>query len=107
QSSSRLLPHLGGDLRYDENQTSVSSNTSERSRANGFFYNLGADQPVFHWGELRNGLAQKKVQVAIAEQNYAEAWRLFVNDVRRGYLALIIEKSQLRAQRYALGLVKQ
>jgi outer membrane protein TolC len=107
RASSQMLPHLSGDLHYDENQTSISSNTDERSRANGFFYSLGADQPLFHWGELKNTMAKARLADAMAEISYKEAYRQFATDLRRAYLLLVWNKMRLKGERAAIALQKR
>lgn len=108
-ASSQLLPHVNGEIHYDSNTVSRADRGSagERSRQSGLFYSLGVDQPIFHWGELRNNTARARIAIAIEEKRYVEAWRVFAIDLRRQYLLLISKKMTLRATRYAQALLKR
>src|SRR5512138_1636965 len=75
-TASQRLPRIGGDLSYSENQTAVSGNTSTQNRDNGLFYRFEIGQALFHWGALKNDVARQRISVAVAEKNYAEAYRL-------------------------------
>jgi outer membrane protein TolC len=101
---SGLLPHLGTYVEYGVDSQAVSSNTGNSSRNEGFTYNANATQPIFQWGALKNQLAVQKVQVAISEKNYAEAYRGFVANLRKQYLGLVGQKLGLRNARFNLKL---
>lgn len=99
-------PNFGGHLDYVQNQTAVSGNSDTQSREGGLFYGLALNQPVYHWGALENQSAVARIGVAIAEKNYAEAYRLLIVDLRQRYLSLIVRKAFLRQARFALGLTE-
>lgn len=58
-------------------------------------YTLSINQPIFHWGALKNGTRIANLQLKIAQGQTAEAYRLLAEEVRSQYLALIIKKAYL------------
>ncbi len=101
---SPLLPSLGGSLAYGTTKNRVTNNGSASSAYSGFNYNFGLNQNLFQWGALRNQLEVQKVAETIAEKNYAEGYRIYVGNLRRQYLALIVNKLSLRNARLTLKL---
>lgn len=89
------LPRLGGNIRYDNSQTAISSDNSRRDRGGGVFYGIDLGQAVFHWGALKNESARARIGVAIAEKNYHEAFRLLAITLRQSYLELVAKKAAL------------
>lgn len=56
-------------------------------------------QPLYHWGERRNRARIGEIAQLIAEQNFREAYRQLAQEIRRGFLSLIVQKTALaRAQ---------
>jgi outer membrane protein TolC len=100
------LPRVDGHLDYTRNQTAISGNSATQTTDGGFFYGAGVSQPVFHWGALDNQSAAARIEVQIAEKNYAEGYRLVAYDLRQKYLSLIVRKAGLRQARFALGLTE-
>jgi outer membrane protein TolC len=97
-------PNVGGDIRYDSNQTEVSGNTGTKSKDSGLFYSLSANQAVFYWGEIKNRGQIARIEVAIARRDYAEAYRTLAVELRRTYLGLIARNAELRQRRFAQSL---
>lgn len=98
---SQRWPRVGGDASYASNQAAVAGeNRSERFRDNGLFYALEVNQPLFHWGALRNDTLRARISVAIAEKNFGEAYRLVLLTLRQSYLDLVTLKSGLVQQRH-------
>lgn len=93
-------PDLGGFLSYASEQSAVSSNTSSKSKSSGLYYSLGISQSFFQWGALKNQTEIGKLNVAIAEKNYAEAYRLLAASLRTQYLALVVQKATLNAVKF-------
>ena len=104
--NAQRLPGLGGQLNYASNQTAVSGNTNTQDRNNGFFYSVGLNQALFHWGALKNQVDIAKIGVLIAEKNHAEAYRALAMILRRSYLDLVAKKMLLRHGRFALERLK-
>lgn len=94
-----LWPSLGGSGRYAYTETAISSNTSSKSKTDGFQYNLYLNQPVFHFGALKAQADIGKIRVRIAERSYAEAYRSLASTIRTSYLTLIQKKISLRNTR--------
>lgn len=105
--ASALYPSLSGSARYAWNDEAVSGNSGTSNRSSGFFYNFALNQPVFHWGALRAQAEHGRIGVKIAGREYAEAMRLLLQQVRRSYLELVVQKSALRALRQELALEEQ
>jgi outer membrane protein TolC len=97
-------PNIGGNIRYDSNQTGVSGNSNTQSRDSGLFYSVSADQAVFHWGEIRNNGRIARIEVAIAQKDFAEAYRMLAVQIRQSYLGLVWRNARLQAMRYDLKL---
>lgn len=93
------LPRLGGDLSYAYNRTAVSGQSGTQYRDDGLFYRLELSQSLFHWGALRNETERARMAAAIAEKNYAEAYRLLAVALRSAYVELVAAKLNVRQQR--------
>jgi len=99
---SQRLPNVFGHLDYVYNQTAISGNSATENRDSGALYGLAVSQPLFHWGALANQSAVARIEVAIAEKNFAETYRLVAVDLRQRYLGLIVKKAALRHSRLGL-----
>ncbi|MEX2044465.1 MAG: TolC family protein [Opitutus sp.] len=98
-ANSARLPRLGGDLSYAYNRTAVSGQSGIQYRDDGLFYRLELSQSLFHWGALRNETERARMATAIAEKNYAEAYRLLAVALRSGYVDLVATKLHVRQLR--------
>lgn len=98
------LPSLSSHLDYARNQTAISGNSGTQTNDSGFFYGIDLNQPVFHWGALKNQSDAARISVMVAEKNYQEMKRLIAIELRQRYLALIAKKAVLQQGRFALGL---
>ena len=103
--ASALWPSVSGDMRYAKNY--LSTTNSDRSTGEGFFYNFGINQPVFHWGSVRASADIGALQRKIAQKNFAEAYRLLVSLLRQQFLGLIHEKKWLQNQSYSLEILER
>ena len=63
-------------------------------------YNLSINQPVFHWGALRNSTKMAELRSKVAEGSTAEAYRILVDQVRNHYLQLVVLKASLHRARF-------
>ncbi len=100
------LPNVRGTSEYASNQTSASGNSSSQSRASGFFYRFEASQALFHWGALQNQSRAAQINLLVEQKNYAIAARELGIELRKAYLALIVEKAKLRQGREALRIFR-
>jgi len=106
-ADSARLPSLRGVAEYASNQTAISSSNSSSSRANGFFYRFEASQAIFHWGALKNQSEAARLNLRVAERNFALVYRELAVVLRKAYLAMVIEKARLRQGREALRLLRE
>jgi len=56
------------------------------------YYNVSAEQPLWHWNALDNQKLISKIQRQMADNDYDEARRTFVLEIRQRYLALVLQK---------------
>ncbi|MFA6285823.1 MAG: TolC family protein [Opitutaceae bacterium] len=56
------------------------------------YYNVSAEQPLWHWNSLDNQKRVAKIQRQLAANDYDEARRSLVLDIRQRYLALMLQK---------------
>jgi len=94
-----LLPSLNANYSYN--------NATERSEAGKPFYNsiktpysISLSQPLFYWGERRNNAKIGAIQHKIAQGSFREAFRLLAQEIRSGYLRLIVQKQTLKRARF-------
>lgn len=102
EADSERWPQVGGNIRYDSNRTAATS--SAPSADSGLFYSLNINQAVFHWGAIRHRGEIARIEVAIAEKNYAEAYRVLAVQLRQLYVQLVARNAQLRSERFTLSL---
>jgi outer membrane protein TolC len=102
---SALWPSVGGQMRYAQDYLATTSSPTNASE--GFFYNLGINQPVFHWGAVKASADIGGLERKIYQKQFAEAYRLLVSSLREQFLALIREKKWLQNQSYTLELAER
>jgi outer membrane protein TolC len=56
------------------------------------YYNVSAEQPIWHWNSLDKQKRVAQIQRQLADNDYDEARRLLVLDIRQRYLALALQK---------------
>jgi outer membrane protein TolC len=100
------LPSVRGSSEYASNQTTASGNNSSQSRASGFFYRFEASQALYHWGALQNQSRAAQISLLVEQKKYALAARELGIELRKAYLALIVEKVRLRQGREALRIFR-
>ena len=103
--SHALWPSVSGDMRYAKDY--LATTNSDTKVGEGFFYNFGIQQPVFHWGAVKASADIGGLQRKIAQKQFAEAYRLLVSSLRERFLGLIHEKKLLQNQSYALELAER
>lgn len=94
------LPRLAAWADFASNETAISGNNASRTRDNGLFYRVELSQSLFRWGELTHKTALGRLNVLLAEKNYAEAYRSLAHTLRQSYMDLIARKLTLRAARF-------
>ncbi len=101
-----MLPTVSGNGSYTFRETAISTNTDSKSSNDGFFYSFSALQPVFYWGALKNQAEIGKLNIKLAEGQYAEAYRMLALNIRSQYLGLIEKKMLVRNQRFSLRVAE-
>ncbi len=71
-----------------------------------FNYNLAVSQPAWHWGSVRNSARIGEIRRKIAGQQYRDAYRMLAQEIRAGYLNLIISKAAAENAAFYLKLVE-
>ena len=103
-ANSARLPSLGSNIVYGSTELAESGSSTNRSRDNGLFYNVGLNQPLFHWGALKNQSAIANIHVLLAAKSFEKAYRELSVLLRQSYLQLIVSKARLRHARDSLQL---
>lgn len=91
QAKSGMLPKISGSYQYswakDDREDQPGTLNTRKT-----YYNFGLTQPVFHWNTLKNNARIGELRQHIAEQQYAEAYRKLVQEIRSTYMQLILKK---------------
>jgi len=92
QAKSGMYPSLGGYYtasNASDKREDLPGVTLETEKVN---YSFTINQPLFHWGERRNNAKIGEINRQIAAENYNEAYRLLVQEVRSAYLTMVGRK---------------
>ncbi|HEY4248047.1 MAG TPA: TolC family protein [Lacunisphaera sp.] len=109
QARSNLLPSLSGSISYYKSNDTTEylySNAPASNSSNSYLvtktpYALTLSQPVFYWGQKRNYDRIGAIQLQMAKGQYRDGYRQLAQQLRGGYMALILQKIALkRAQFY-------
>lgn len=102
-----LLPSVGAQGRQVESRDDRADQPTTLS-ASKVYYDVSLTQPIFHWGERRNGARIGEIQQQIAQGNFREAYRGLAQEVRQRYLSLVVQKRALaRARDYVAFTAQQ
>jgi len=77
-----------GDFSYRENSETQDGSFKP-------YYNVSAEQPLWHWSALTNQKRIAEIQKKLAANDYAEARRTLILEIRRAYLDLVLKKLSL------------
>lgn len=105
-AAAQRLPSISGSGRGAYEAVTLSSGEGGYNTGTGFFYQVGLNQPLYHWGTLDAAVKISELSTEIGKKNYAEAYRTLVGSVRSQFMALIIKKEVLAYYEYALTLAK-
>lgn len=100
QGIAPMLPQAGASVYYGQNWSAIAHNLGANTATQGLYYDFNVNQKIFQWGQLKDQLAIQKLQVALQQRHFADAYEGFVNALRAQYMALIAEKLDLRNQRF-------
>ena len=110
---SNLLPTLNAGYSYNGSRDTYdyiyaptsngnpnpnSSITTKTSIKTPYWVTLS--QPLFYWGERRNNDKIGEIQQKIARGQYRQGYRLLAQELRGGYLRLIVQKLALKRARF-------
>jgi outer membrane protein TolC len=91
-----LLPNVSAGGNYGVTRSGVSITSFVGGSAIGTSYGISINQPLFHWGALRNQLQFQTISALISRKQYTLGYLGFIGMVRSQYLGLIDEKLRLR-----------
>lgn len=99
-----LLPGVSGYYRYYESRDKRHDLELQHLDPNvdvkKVYYDFSITQPVFFWGERKNTARMAEIRQHISQGNYREAYRLFAQEIRQRYLAIVTEKVAVRRARF-------
>jgi outer membrane protein TolC len=106
QTDSALYPHLsiGGQYSGTKEEISEPGVLSQPSTSSGLFYNAGVSQHLFYWGTIVNASRVARIGELMAERRYADAYLSLADNIRSGFVGLIISKMSLRNARFTQRL---
>ena len=93
-----LLPSV--NAYYSYNFAYENTNSSGYHHSTKTPYSASLSQPVFFWGERKNSNKIGAIQQEIAKGSYREGYRLLAQEIRGGYLRLIVQKIGLKRARF-------
>lgn len=88
RSLTRPRADVFGDISYRENSETRDGGVKP-------YYNVGVEQPIWHWHSLTNQKRIAEIKKKLAANDYEEARRNLVLEIRRAYLDLILQKASL------------
>ncbi len=89
------LPNAGGYFGYYPWQRDFREDLPRYADVTRVNYNFSINQPLFHWGALKNNTRIGELQLKMTQGQTAEGYRLLVQEIRGQYLGLIIKKTSL------------
>lgn len=92
QARSGLLPSVGGYFRYTRTRDD-RADQADTLDVDKTYYDFSLTQPLYHWKALWNSARMGEIQKEIARGNFRQAYRLLAQEIRSGYLNLIIKKA--------------
>lgn len=99
------LPAAAGSLSYNPWQRDVRVGVAEPLTSDRLLYGASVTQPVYHWGVLKNNTRIGELQLKIAQNQTADAYRVLVQEIRGQFLQLIIRKASCARSRFYLNIV--
>jgi outer membrane protein TolC len=105
-AKSARLPSAGGNFDYGVSQTATASANSSQSRNTGAQYSFSLGQALWHWGAIKNEIEIQRISVQVGHKDTARLYRDTAVNLRKAYLALIVQKARVLHARESIGLVK-
>jgi len=102
---SNILPTVAANGSYLESSDKTKYVATNSSTVNSYNvtktpYSASISQPIFYWGERRNNNTIGEIQLKMAQGNYREAYRLLAQELRGGYVRLILQKLSAKRSAY-------
>ncbi len=99
-TKSAQLPIVTGSAGYQRSETNnvtrrPTGDVATTTTSEGATYNLGLNQPIYHWGALQAQTNISKLQVMIRERQFEAAYLDLAKTIRSQYLALVYKKRQV------------
>ncbi len=105
-AKSARLPSAGGNFDYGVSQTATTSANSSQYRNTGAQYNFSLGQALWHWGAIKNEIEINRISVQVLRTDTARLYRDTAVNLRKAYLALIVQKAKVAYARESIGLVR-
>ena len=105
-AASVRLPSVSASARESYDAVSLSSGEGGYNNGMGFYYSLGARQPLFHWGTLVATEKIAELGVKVKQREYAEAYSALLISVRSQFLGLILHKMTVANRRASVALAQ-
>ncbi|ACB77214.1 TolC family protein [Opitutus terrae] len=86
------------DRRGDASETTTTQKVA---------YNVFLEQPLFHWGALKDASRIGELKVKIAQGDTVEAYRLLISEIRSQYLQLIFKRLSVERTRATQRMAEQ
>jgi outer membrane protein TolC len=92
QAKAGLYPTIGGSLTYEESRESREgiANTYNAEILN---YSFGITQPIWRWRTVSNNAKIGEIRRLMAERQYQEGYRMFAQQIRGGYIDLVVRRA--------------
>lgn len=105
-AASARLPSVYASARESYDAVSLSSGEGGYNKGAGFFYSVGARQPLFHWGALAASAKIGELGVKIKQREYAEAYSTLLISIRSQFLGLILHKMTVANRHASVALAQ-
>ncbi|WP_221032917.1 TolC family protein [Actomonas aquatica] len=105
-AKSARLPNLSASadmVRSEEDR----GDFSEPQTADKVYYRVSMSQPIYHWGVISRNIQNAKIRRDIEAGRTRQAMLTMVNEIRRKYLELMIQKKVVERYRFSMQLVDE
>ncbi len=79
---------------------------AETSNTDKLYYDVSVRQAVWHWGALEASRKIARIDLELANRNYAEAYRALAAEIRSTYLNLVVAKIAVRNADHSMRLAQ-
>lgn len=107
QNRAGLLPSVGGYYSKSQTQDERQDLPGQRLDTSKTYYNISVTQPVFYWGARVNAYKMSVIREKISHDQYEDAYRQLLVEIRNAYLGLVSLKCQIAAARFNESLAHE